>query len=548
MKKIYIITLFVICLMLFGCGEHESINEHEHNFNQKVESIEFLKSSGTCIDHNIYYYSCKCGEKGEETFEGTSFGNHDYELKEIGEVGHVEVNECKYCHDMECTSLPRIDINTNGSEITEEYIQANISVSRCDDKYLLNNCLADVKIRGNGSAEYDKKPFRIKFSEKQMMLGLNDDLKAKSWVLINEYNDRTRMHNVCAYYISNYLFNHDGLYSTDMRFVEVYINGKYNGLYLLCEQQQVNKARINVYEAPKDYTGVDIGYFIEMDTYYYKEDESQTFAIDYQYNLVYANGKTCKKSKFQNNYTIKSDIYSSEQNEFIKKVIQNIFFIMYDSLNNNHNNGYYTLDDNYDLITDKSIKSSKEAIERVVDLRSYVDMFIIQDLAQNIDIGWSSFFMAFDASEKGSHKLIFEAPWDFDWAMGASYPFKEGLFCVDQDTSGRHTTLTDYVNPWMLMFANVDWFYDLVKDRWQELRQTNAIQDLFKAIDVLAYEYTSYFSSEFAKWPESMTKVLEKSIVCDEYTAHATHFSAVEYLKNYLEQKIAYYDHIWLDE
>ena len=544
-KTMCIINVILMCFVLMACG---SEHVHVHEFNQQLETEEYLKSPGTCTDYEVYYYSCACGAKGTETFEGTSKGEHDYEYKSIGEVGHVEYYECKHCHKTNKLELPKININTNGKTITDDYIATTISVSRCLDEYKLTDILASVKIRGNGSAEYNKKPFRIKFDTKQGMLGLNDGLKAKSWVLINEYNDRSRMRNFATYFISNYLFNHDGYYSTDMRFVEVYINDIYNGIYLLAEQQQVNKGRININEPDKDYTGTDIGYLIELDTYYYEEIELETFAIDYKYPLKYTNGRSCSLRKFQNHYTIKSDVYSMDQNDFIKNVTENIFFILYDTLNITHDTYYYTLDENFNLVKDHTITSQREAVERVLDLGSYIDMFIIQNIAQNVDIGWSSFYLAFDASSKGSKKLIFEAPWDFDWAMGSCYPFKEGMFCIDQDTSGRDTTLADYVNPWMLLFANCDWFLDLVKERWNQLQKTSCFDDLYLAIDILTNEYSSYFAQEFAKYPDSLTKVLDRSKATHEYTDNTTHFTSAMYLINYIIQFEQYFDSIWLDK
>lgn len=545
MKKIFII-MFILFGIIFISGCIEEAPVHVHEFDQEIESEEYLASPATCNGYAMYYYSCVCGEKCEDVFESETKGEHDYVYHQIGEVGHVEYYECSVCHKKIYPELPRIDITTD-TEIAEEYCTAKISVSRCLEEYELSEISAQVKVRGNGSAEYNKKPFRIKFDKKQVMLGLNDNLKAKSWVLINEYNDRSRMRNFSAYYISNYLFNHDGYYSTDMRFVEVYLNGEYNGLYLLCEQQQINKGRVNINEAAEGYTGTDIGYFFELDTYYYKELVEETFAIDYKYGLKYTNGKTCSKSKFQNHYTIKSDIYSTEQNVFLRDTVENIFFILYDTLNNNHSNGYYTLNDDFELVIDKSITSQKEAVERVLDLRSYIDMFIIQDIAQNVDIGWSSFYFAFDASSTGSHKLIFEAPWDFDWAMGSSYAFKEGHFCVDQDTSGRDTTLKDYVNPWMLLFANTDWFYDEVAARWRQLKETTAFNDLYEAIDVLTNKYSSSFAKEFALWPDSLTKTLDRSKGIPEYLNNKTHYSSAMYLKEYIQSFEEYFDSLWLD-
>ena len=45
-----------------------SVN-HSHNFNKQVAEEKYLKSAATCTAKAVYYYSCECGEKGEQTFE-----------------------------------------------------------------------------------------------------------------------------------------------------------------------------------------------------------------------------------------------------------------------------------------------------------------------------------------------------------------------------------------------------------------------------------------------------------------------------------------------
>ena len=41
---------------------------HTHVFDQRCATVEYLKEEAPCQSDNIYYYSCTCGEKGEETF------------------------------------------------------------------------------------------------------------------------------------------------------------------------------------------------------------------------------------------------------------------------------------------------------------------------------------------------------------------------------------------------------------------------------------------------------------------------------------------------
>ena len=45
-----------------------SVN-HSHNFNKQVATEPYLKSVATCTAKAVYYFSCECGEKGEQTFE-----------------------------------------------------------------------------------------------------------------------------------------------------------------------------------------------------------------------------------------------------------------------------------------------------------------------------------------------------------------------------------------------------------------------------------------------------------------------------------------------
>ena len=53
------------------CGA-EKPAEHKHSYTEEVIESKYLKTAATCKAKAVYYYSCKCGEKGTETFE---YGN-----------------------------------------------------------------------------------------------------------------------------------------------------------------------------------------------------------------------------------------------------------------------------------------------------------------------------------------------------------------------------------------------------------------------------------------------------------------------------------------
>ena len=49
-----------------------------HTYNNKNTSSKYLKSEATCVDRAVYYYSCSCGEKCEQTFTSGSPLGHNY--------------------------------------------------------------------------------------------------------------------------------------------------------------------------------------------------------------------------------------------------------------------------------------------------------------------------------------------------------------------------------------------------------------------------------------------------------------------------------------
>jgi hypothetical protein len=43
--------------------------QHSHEFTERIITNEYLATEATCKAGATYYYACKCGEKGDETFK-----------------------------------------------------------------------------------------------------------------------------------------------------------------------------------------------------------------------------------------------------------------------------------------------------------------------------------------------------------------------------------------------------------------------------------------------------------------------------------------------
>ena len=138
--------------------------------------------------------------------------------------------------------FPLYITTADGREITsrEEYIPCHLSLGGIG---AFSNYSGTGCIRGRGNSSflwYDKKPFRIKLDHQHKILGLP---KAKSWVLLANYRDVTDIMNTFVFEMGEAL----GLpYTNHTRYVELFVNGDYRGVYQLTEQVQQNKNRVNV--------------------------------------------------------------------------------------------------------------------------------------------------------------------------------------------------------------------------------------------------------------------------------------------------------------
>lgn len=111
-----------------------------------------------------------------------------------------------------------------------------------------------IRGRGNSTWAWDKKPYAMKFPSKTEVLGMP---KHKRWCLIANFMDRTHMRNRIAYHLGA---NSKLAYTTRNQYAELYLNGKYEGLYLLTEQIKDGKERVNISD--------EAGFLLEFDTNY----------------------------------------------------------------------------------------------------------------------------------------------------------------------------------------------------------------------------------------------------------------------------------------
>lgn len=97
-----------------------------------------------------------------------------------------------------------------------------------------------LKGRGNSTWERDKRPYLLTLSSDKDLLGMS---RGKKWVLLANAYDETNLNNKLAFDLAAQV---DLAWSPDSRFVDLYLNGVYSGLYLLAEKVEVQPDRVDI--------------------------------------------------------------------------------------------------------------------------------------------------------------------------------------------------------------------------------------------------------------------------------------------------------------
>ena len=365
--------------------------------------------------------------------------------------------------------IPVVSVTTSEEILSREiYVSCVVDVFNVDDSLVINEASAGIKVRGNSSAYYgdanqirrNKAPYRIKFDTKTNMLGLNDGAECKSWVLLKADWDLVK--NDIAFRFGRAIMGEEN-YCSDSQLVHLYVNQEFYGVYLLCEQCQINPDRVDISEPEKDYGGVDIGYYLELDNYAASEEGNRYLTMDYE-EAVVTDIEGTTRQFVPAEYSIKNDLYSQNQIDFIEKYMNNLFEIVYLACEQGE---YYAFDANYDLV-ESQFENAEDTVNAVMDVQSVVDLYMLYEIVHDYDCGEGSFYMCVDFSAQSNcPKLKFTSPWDFNWAYEGSLTeyyaavFNDQSFVADKG---------DRSNPWFIILMKQDWFVQMVKEKWTTLQ------------------------------------------------------------------------------
>ncbi len=297
-------------------------------------------------------------------------------------------------------------VSTNGKDTLTKITIVNKDGSyEYKDTSLTNS---EIKVRGNATKAYAKKPFQIKLSEKTDLYGMGE---SKTWILLANYDDQSLIRNNVMYKIGE-LF---GMHTSEFRNVDLYLDGQYYGVFLLCEKVNISSERIDILELEKLNDELNPTY---QQTPVKVNGISNTIITEYTYipgvvnpsditggYLVeldnnYWSGELCYFiTENGSHYVVKSPEYASkEQMEYIATLFGDMEEAIMSSDGYNRHGKHYG---------------------EYADINSLVYAYIIAEFSRNYDAGSSSMYFYKDADKNGEYSKIVKGPlWDCDNTLG----------------------------------------------------------------------------------------------------------------------------------
>lgn len=377
----------------------------------------------------------------------------------------------RYTIALDFILIPQFTITTEDPGIAEipskdYYLNATLTV---DGKGIYENYTGktEVKGRGNSTWGYSKKPYRLKLDKKSEICGLG---KAKNYILLANHIDPTLMLNSVAFKIGQLL---EMPFTNHAIPVDVVLNGKYKGSYLLTEQIEIKESRVDIDE--------NNSVMWELDSYF---DEDPKFRSE-AFNLP---------------VMVKDPDLTTEQFEYWKNDFNR--FVMQFAQEPLEGNSYVDM----------------------IDIELVAKYLITFNLVHNMEINHpKSIFI----HKEGKGKYVMGPIWDFDWAY--DYEGKEVHF-GSYETPLFSTEMNGVGTAFFQRFLQDSRVRSIYKEVWQDFK-VNKLNELLQYIDEYAktikpsvtrnselWENTRSFDAkvgELKNWLENRVGYIDREV--DQY-------------------------------
>jgi len=420
------------------------------------------------------------------------------------------------------SNLPIVVIDTHGKTIVNEpKIVVDMGIIYNGEG--VRNNLTDaqnnykgkvgIEIRGSTSQWFPKKQYAVEARTSSdadtsvSLLGLPED---SDWILYAPYTDKTFFRDALVYWLSASI----GRYASRFKFCELVLNGEYMGVYILFEKIKRGKNRVDISKMTSaDSTGDDLtgGYMLKID----KEDGSGNDGWKSPYPPYL---DAYQKIYWQFHYPKPEDI-TTQQKIYIQNFIDTFETALYNP----------------------TFADSLLGYPSIIDVPSFVDYFLLNEMCKNVDAYRLSAFLYKDKDSKNP-KLFMGPVWDYNLAWGNSDYYDASLIY------GWHisylTTNTSYLRNdqyqvpfwWKKLYTDSNFKINYAK-RWFALRKNEFnLSRINSFIDSLRILLDEASVRNFQRWQ------ILGTYVWPNYYIGQTYDDEMNYFTNWIANRLTWMD------
>ena len=435
------------------------------------------------------------------------------------------------------TNLPIVFIDVDGKMILrEERITAKIKIidngtgktnyadlaTHPDQKVDYEGYIS-LKYRGNSSFNSsDKKPYGFKTIAKPLeeggkkvkvsLLGLGKD---NDWVLLAPFADKTMIRDVLTFELGRPYLD----WVPSSRHVEVVVDGKYYGIYILTERPGKGKNRLNLHDPGEDGGDLTGDWRVEID----RDDEDHYYRSKYHPYGRYGTVDNTKYITYQYDdpeYEDFADLPAGTE-----KAIQK------------------SIDDMEDCFAGDNYKDPVNGYRKYIDVTSFIDYMLSTEFTFNVD-GYRLSSHMYKYSETRAKNEGLDSRWkctlwDFNIALGNADYYKGSRTDLWQYDMNSRETDNQLVPFWWKRLIDDPAYQTDLKARWAEYREGQYADNRIDAkIDSLATLLTSGGAMERN---EAAWGMFGRYVWPNAYVGYSFN-DEISYLKRWIKNRLTFMD------
>lgn len=414
-------------------------------------------------------------------------------------------------------NLPLIFIDTDGEAIIDDpKIEAHMGIvnnvgttNQMTDPFTDYDGRISIELRGSSSQTFAKKSFSF---ETQLEDGSNNNVSLlglpieNDWILNGPFSDKTQMRNALTFELGRSI----NRYTPRTHFCELFINDDYRGIYVLMENIKVDENRVDIATLlPSDTLGDELtgGYILKIDKL---------------------------TGKFGGAWISPYPSLGGQelQIQFHKPDGEDLHQIQRDYIEN-HITEFET------ALFSEEFDDPEIGYAAYIDVGSFMDLYLINELSKNIDGYRLSTFFYKDKDSNGG-KIVMGPWWDYNLAFG------NANYCGGFDTNNWEIESGDC---WQ---ANPFWFERLLEDenyrnalrcRWTDYREGPwSEENIHAQIDSMQTELEGAQQRNFARWGTL------GEFLWPNYYVGESHQEEVQILKDWISERLFWIDNNILGE